>query len=76
MTVWIPNMILNLFFTYSARSWVGDLSSVCHPLIVGPLLVSKRAVEDHTDVSHGVDAHSRAFKHSSVEKAEDKLNSR
>lgn len=63
-------------FTYSARPRVGDLPSVCHPLIVGPLLVSKRAVEDHADVSHGVDAHRWAFKHGSVEKAENKLNSR
>lgn len=62
-------------FNYSARSRVGDLPRVCHPLIVGPLLVSKRSVEDHTDVSHGVDAHRRAFKHSSGEKAENKLNS-
>lgn len=58
-------MVLLLFTTHSARSWVGDLPSVRHPLVVGPLLVGKRSVEDHTDVGHGVDAHSRAFKHSS-----------
>lgn len=55
-----------LFITHSARSWVRDLPSVRHPLVVGPLLVGKRPVEDHPDVSHGVDAHRRAFKHSSV----------
>lgn len=54
-----------LFITHSAGSWVGDLSSVCYPLVVGPLLVGKRPVEDHTDVGHGVDAHRRAFEHRS-----------
>lgn len=76
-----PQFQLFAFYTlfqicsaYSSRSWVGDLPGVCHPLIVGALLVSKGAVEDHTDVSHGVDAHRRAFKHSSVQKTENKLN--
>lgn len=50
-----------LFITHCARSWIGDLPSVCHPLVVGPFLVGKRPIEDHTDVSHGVDAHCRAF---------------
>lgn len=53
--------IFLLFITHSARSWVGNLPSVCHPLVVGPFLVGKRPIEDHTDVSHGVNAHSRAF---------------
>ncbi len=54
-----------LFITHSARSWVRDLPSVCHPLVVGPLLVGKRPIEDHTDVGHRVDAHCGAFKHRS-----------
>ena len=61
-----------MFITHSARSWVGDLPSVCHPLVVGPLLVGKRPVEDHTDVSHGVDAHRRAFEHRSGGRQEGK----
>lgn len=54
-----------MFITHSARSGVGDLPSVSHPLVVGPFLVGKRAIEDHTNVSHGVDTHCRAFKHGS-----------
>ena len=51
-----------LSVTYSARSWVGDLPRVRHPLVVGPLLVGEGPVEDHADVGHGVHAHRRAFK--------------
>lgn len=51
-----------MFITHSARSWIRDLPSVCHPLVVGPFLVGKWPIEDHTDVSHGVDAHCRTFK--------------
>lgn len=55
-------MIFKLLITHSARSWIGDLPSICHPLVVGPFLMGKRSIEDHTYVSHGVNAHCRAFK--------------
>ena len=49
--------------TYSAGPRVGDLSGVGDPLVVGALLVGEGSVEDHADVSHGVDADRRAFEH-------------
>ena len=48
---------------YRARSRVGDLPVVGHPLVVGSLLVGEGSVEDHADVSHGVDADRRALEH-------------
>lgn len=67
MVLWkiMTDFFIVLLRTHSARSWVGDLPSVSHPLVVGSLLVGKRPIENHTDVSHGVDTHRRAFKHSS-----------
>lgn len=43
------------FKTHRARSRVGDLPSVGHPLVIGTLLVGEGSVEDHADVGHGVD---------------------
>lgn len=51
--------------THSARSRVGDFPSVWHPLIVRAFLVGKWPIKDHTDVSHRVHTHCRAFKHRS-----------
>ncbi len=43
------------FKAHSARSGVGDLPSVGHPLVIGTLFVGEGSVEDHADVGHGVD---------------------
>lgn len=49
--------------THCPRPGVWDLPSVGHPLVIGPLLVSEGPIEHHADVSHGIDAHCRAFEH-------------
>lgn len=64
--VYNMNIDFLYFWTHSARSRVGNFPSVRHPLVVGPFFVGKRPIEDHTDVSHGVDAHRRAFEHRSA----------
>lgn len=58
--------------TYRAGSRVGDLPSVGHPLVIGTLLVSKGSIEDHSNVSHGVDTHCRAFENRAASKGEKK----
>lgn len=42
------------FEAHRAGARVRDLPSVGHPLVIGTLLVGKRSVEHHADVSHGV----------------------
>lgn len=46
---------------YCAWAGVGDLPGVGHPLVSGTFLVGKGSIEDHANVSHGVDANGRAF---------------
>lgn len=43
---------------HRAGSRVGDLPCVGHPLVIGAFLVREGSVENHADVSHGVDANS------------------
>lgn len=42
--------------TYCSGPWVGNLAHVLGPLIIVPVFVGKRSVEDIADVGHGVDA--------------------
>lgn len=54
--------LIHINETHSARTRVGDFTSVWSPLVVVTMFVRERPIEDISDVSHRVHTHGRAFK--------------